>query len=143
MKTLVNRSILQFIRYAFVGCINTVVTFAVIIICKSILGMNPWLSNALGYILGIINSFIWNKHWVFCTSGNYMREAVAFFAGALVCYGIQLLSVWLLFNCTILNTWEYTLFSFTVSGYGVATICGNVIYTVTYYIYNKLITFRK
>lgn len=143
MKLPLNQSAIQFIKYGCVGVINTIVTFGVIILCKSILGLNPWVSNALGYICGIVNSFIWNKRWVFRTSGNYAREAVAFLSGALVCYGIQLLAVWLLFNETGLRTWEYTLFSFTLSGYGIATVCGNVIYTVTYYIYNKLITFRQ
>lgn len=83
MKLPISRSALQFIKYACVGVINTLVTFGVIILCKSILGLNPWISNALGYICGIVNSFIWNKRWVFKTSGHYAREAIAFLSGAL------------------------------------------------------------
>ena len=143
MKLKLSASALQFIRYACVGVLNTIVTFAVIIICKSIIGMNPWVSNALGYICGIINSFIWNKRWVFRTSGHYAREAIAFLSGALVCYGVQLLATWLIYNETGLKSWEYTIHTVTLSGYGIATVAGNIIYTVTYYIYNKLITFRS
>lgn len=133
---------LQFIRYALVGVINTLVTFGVIFICKSLLGINPWVSNALGYVAGIVNSFVWNKRWVFRTSGNYAREATAFACGAAVCYLVQLGAVWALFNLTPLRGWMYTIAGFTLSGYGLATVIGNVVYTVAYYIYNKLVTFR-
>ena len=55
----------QFIRYLLVGVINTLVTLIVIYVCKSILDINQWVSNAIGYVAGLINSFIWNKNWVF------------------------------------------------------------------------------
>lgn len=139
----ISPSALQFIKYACVGVINTLVTFFVIFLCKSVLGVNPWLSNALGYAAGIVNSFLWNKRWVFCTSGHYLREAVIFLSGALVCYVVQLLALWLLVNETGLRTWQCQLWSFTLSGYGIATVLGNIVYTVAYYIYNKLITFRQ
>ena len=51
-------------KYVIVGCMNTAITLGVIFVCKSLLDVNPYLSNALGYIAGLINSFIWNKNWV-------------------------------------------------------------------------------
>ena len=137
------QSLWQFVKYACVGVINTLVTLCVIYVCKSLLGINPLVSNAIGYVCGVINSFLWNKNWVFKTSGRYAAESVKFLAGFFICYGIQLLTVWLLSYKTDLKHFELDIFVFTLSGYGIATLIGNVVYTLTNYIYNKIITFRK
>lgn len=126
-----------------VGVLNTLVTFGVIYFCKSFLDMNLYISNALGYIAGLINSFLCNKTWVFKSEGSYSKEAVIFICGFLICYGIQLLTVWI-FTDYIFDDRIYQLTKhIAISGYGIATIIGNVVYTVVNFIYNKLITFRK
>lgn len=140
----INKSnILQFLKYACVGVLNTLVTLCVIFLCKVIIGINPLVSNAIGYVCGVINSFIWNKRWVFRSSGAYAREAVTFLVGFFICYGLQLLTLWLLSYQTHLKEWEWHIAAFTLSGYGLATIIGNVVYTISNYIYNKLLTFRS
>ena len=53
-----NAPIIQLIKYAIVGVMNTLITLGVIFVCKSILGVNPYVSNALGYVAGLLNSFI-------------------------------------------------------------------------------------
>jgi putative flippase GtrA len=136
------KSLLQFVKYACVGVLNTLVTFIVIFICKSLLGVNPLVSNAIGYVCGLINSFLWNKNWVFKSSGEYWREAVRFFAGFLLCYGLQFLTLWLLSYQSALKEFQLNIFAFTLSGYGIATVLGNVVYTLTNYVYNKVVTFR-
>ena len=55
----------QFLRYLIVGVMNTLVTLVVIYLCKSQWGVNQWVSNGIGYVAGLINSFVWNKLWVF------------------------------------------------------------------------------
>lgn len=134
--------IVQFVKYACVGVLNTIVTLVLIFVCKSILHINPLVSNAIGYVGGVINSFIWNKNWVFKTSGHYWREATRFLVGFLLCYGIQLLTVWLISYKTPMRYYEIDLLGFTLSGYGVATLLGNIVYTVCNFIYNKVVTFR-
>lgn len=141
-REVVRKDMLQFIKYACVGVLNTLVTLGVIFVCKSILGINPLVSNAIGYVAGVINSFIWNKNWVFKTSGHYRSEAIKFIVGFLICYGLQFLTVWLLSYKTQLKEFEFFFIFFTVSGYGVATLIGNVVYTLTNYVYNKLVTFK-
>lgn len=140
--TLSQNDMIQFVRYACVGVMNTLVTLCVIFVCKSLLGVNPLVSNAIGYVCGLINSFIWNKAWVFRTSGHYWKEASRFAVGFAVCYGLQLLAVWLLSYRSGLRDFEMQIFAFTLSGYGVATLAGNVVYTVTNYVYNRIVTFR-
>ena len=142
-RLLRNNSLIQFLKYACVGVLNTLVTLCVIFICKVLLGVNPLVSNAIGYVAGVVNSFLWNKNWVFKTSGHYTREAVKFIVGFLICYGLQFLTAWLLSYQTPLKEFQVYIFAFTLSGYGIATLIGNVVYTMTNYVYNKIVTFRR
>lgn len=134
--------IVQLIKYALVGCMNTLITLGLIFVCKSLLGVNEYLSNAIGYVAGLINSFLWNKNWVFHSRGEYRREMALFFAGFAVCYGLQFLTVWLI-NQSWFGDTEYDLGFFVISGYGIATLVGNVVYTMANFIFNRTITFRK
>lgn len=135
-------TIFQFIKYALVGCLNTGITLFVIFVCKSLLDLNPYIANVLGYVAGLINSFLWNKTWVFKSKNGYSKEAIKFALGFGVCYFIQLLVVFLLSSTTFVNC-QWNLFDiFTISGYGVATLIGNIIYTIANFGYNRIITFK-
>lgn len=133
--------ILQFVRYAMVGALNTILTLVVIYACKDFFGINLWVSNAIGYVAGFVNSFLWNKLWVFHSTAGYLREAVKFIGGFLLCYGLQLLVTWLLTAHSPLTGSEWTLFGFVISGYGISTLIGMVVYTVANFFYNKMVTF--
>lgn len=133
---------IQFLKYGIVGVLNTFVTLFAILICKSVLGLNPYLSNAIGYCLGLLNSFLWNRSWVFkAHSGRWHSQAIRFAIGFGLCYGIQLLVVWAVYRA-FPKDYEMTLSRFVVSGYGIATIVGNVVYTLANFIYNKFVTFH-
>lgn len=136
--------LVQLIKYGIVGVFNTLLTLSVIFICKSYLGVNVYVSNALGYIVGLVNSFIWNRQWVFRSHGRRLtHQALAFISGFLVCYAIQFLVVWLI-NQSWFGKTEYNLYgNVVISGYGIATLVGNVCYTLSNFVYNKLITFKK
>lgn len=132
----------QFVKYCMVGVLNTLVTFGVIYICKSFLGLNLYLSNALGYVAGVVNSFLCNKQWVFRSKRGYRREAVFFLISFMICYAIQLWTVWII-NDSWFGAEVYQLTAtIAISGYGIATLVGNVVYTVTNFLFNKLITFK-
>ncbi len=131
----------RFVKYCLVGVMNTLVTLGVIFVCKSVFGWNPYVSNALGYVAGVVNSFLWNKTWVFRSHGGYRGEALRFAVGFGVCYGAQLMAVWAMTQGS-LGGLEFDLGFFVLSGYGVATLIGNVLYTLLNFVYNKLVTFR-
>lgn len=131
----------QFIKYCIVGVLNTLVCFGVIYLCKSFFGLNLYLSNALGYIAGVINSFLCNKSWVFKSKGSYRREAVKFLVGFGVCYLLQFIVVWMLTESDF-GKIDFRIYSVVISGYGIATILGNVVYTLANFVYNRLVTFR-
>lgn len=134
-------SIQQFIKYCLVGVLNTLVCLVTIFVCKSLLGVNPYVSNAIGYAVGLVNSFVWNRHWVFRSHGRYTAEAVRFVIGFAVCYMAQFAVVYVL-NQSHFGDYEFHIAGFVLSGYGVATLLGNVVYTLCNYVYNRLVVFK-
>lgn len=137
-----NKEIKRFIKYCLVGGLNTLICLGVIFLCKSVLGVNIYLSNVLGYSCGVVNSFIWNKQWVFNSEGRLHREAVKFLIGCGLCYLIQLGIIYLLMRTSLKDT-EILIAGFTLSGYGISTLIGNIVYTVCNFIYNRRITFTS
>lgn len=133
--------IIQFAKYAIVGVMNTLLTLIVIFLCKSVFDINEYVSNAIGYVAGVINSFIWNRQWVFRSNGALSRQAVHFIIGFLVCYAVQFMVVWSL-NQFVLKDLEVNIIVMTLSGYGIATLIGNVCYTLCNFVYNRLVTFK-
>ena len=134
---------IEFLKFIIVGGINTMVTLVVIFVCKSLLDVNPYLSNAWGYVAGVTNSFIWNRLWGFHSSGRIQSEAPRFILGFAVCYLLQLAFVWGVTNLTPLGSMEWDIKGFTLSGYGVATLGGMCVYTLCNYFYNRRIAFRR
>ena len=132
--------LLRFIKYCLVGVLNTLVCLGVIYMCNSLLGMNPYVSNILGYVAGMLNSFLCNKSFVFHSNGSYLREAGKFFLGWAVCYLLQLWVVWML--TSRYGDWDFRICGVVLSGYGIATLLGNVVYTLANFVYNRLVTFR-
>lgn len=135
-------AVVQLAKYALVGVSNSLVTLVTIFVCKSALGVNPYVSNAIGYVLGLVNSFVWNKLWVFHSHRRAHVEAAKFLGGFAVCYGLQLLTVWALVQLTPLGGFLARIGTVAVSGYGVATIIGMAVYTVLNFLFNRLVTFR-
>ncbi len=120
---------------------NTGITLLTIFLCKSVLGVDPYISNVIGYVCGLINSFLWNKQWVFRSHEGFIGEAIRFGTGFGICYGLQFAVVWWLSHGTF-GELVFPLGAFAISGYGVATLLGNVVYTVCNFLYNKIITFK-
>lgn len=132
----------RFLKYCMVGLANTLLTLLVIYVCKSFLGIDPYLSNALGYAAGVINSFIWNRAWVFRSHGAAHWEIIRFLIGFGICYALQFAFVWSI-SSTPFGEKEFYLGFMTLSGYGIATLGGNVLYTACNFLYNRIVTFRS
>lgn len=133
--------LIRFLKYCSVGVLNTLLCLSVIFTCKSLLDLNPYVSNALGYTAGLINSFLWNRKWVFKSDGGMMKEAIKFICGFFICYVLQFVVVWVL-NQSAFGDRYFELGVFTLTGYGIATLIGNIVYTIANFIYNKLVTFK-
>lgn len=134
--------VLQFIKYCCVGLLNTAITLGVIYTCKSLFGCNLYVSNAIGYLCGLANSFFCNKHWVFHSHGRYTAEAAKFVTGFFVCYLLQLWTVWMMTDSAF-GKQEFDILGIVLSGYGIATLTGNIVYTLANFAFSRLVTFRN
>lgn len=132
----------RFARFCAVGVSNTLITLVTIFLCKDLLGVNAYVSNAVGYVAGLVNSFLLNRAWTFRSHGRMHTEAMRFAAGFVLCYLLQLWAVWALAS-TRWGVESYRIAGFAVSGYAIATVVGNVVYTLANFVYNRLVTFRK
>ena len=80
----------QAIKYGIVGVSNTVITAVVIWIMMKLFGCSDVVSNMVGYVAGVLNSFIWNKQWTFRSSAGWLGSAVRFGVVFGVCYLLRL-----------------------------------------------------
>jgi putative flippase GtrA len=81
----------QISRFVAVGILNTIIGVGSYFI---LLDFNIYylLSSLIAHMIGVTNSFIWNKKWTFRTNGNILKEflkfntvyAVAFFVNLLL-----------------------------------------------------------
>jgi putative flippase GtrA len=71
----------QAVRFLVVGLLNTVVDLGAFYLLTLIPGMPDIAAKTISYILGICNSFVWNKYWTFSAkgSGRTGREFGVFF----------------------------------------------------------------
>jgi putative flippase GtrA len=72
----------QAARFIVVGLINTLVDIGAFYLLSLIPGMPHTLAKGISYVLGICNSFFWNKYWTFgaAKSARGAREFAIFFA---------------------------------------------------------------
>lgn len=96
----------QFYRFAIVGCLNVMISFAVFVLCyevwpmarlildisesagawirgalagHGILAVDAAVANVVGYVAGMVNSFLLNKTWTFRAQGNILQQMHRFF----------------------------------------------------------------
>lgn len=144
MNGQVKKTSIQLIKYGLVGISNTIVTFLVFVLLNSLFNVNFYVSNIVGYIAGVLNSFLWNKKWVFKTKNTKVqREMLLFFVGFGFCYIVQLGLLWLLMNFTGLRHLQIAAISDFELGETVIAGLGMVVYTLLNYVYNRFITFRE
>ena len=84
------KTAIQLLKYGVIGASNTIITAVAFYVLNTLLSVAYVPANAVGYVFGVLNSFVWNRNWVFKTKQNLKREALLFVIGFLVCYGLQM-----------------------------------------------------
>jgi len=141
--------LLQAIKYGIVGVINTLLTAITIWIMMHPVfqtgkgeNVSPWvitISNITGFIVGLINSFVWNRKWTFKSKNHWVSEFIRFTTAFLVCYIPQL------FFVNFLNTYTGFRIDFGPLAISHAYTCqllGIVFYTSLNFLLNKYYTFK-
>ncbi len=85
----------SFIKFALVGCLNTGITIGTYSLL-TYLNINYIIANVIGYSLGTLNSYIWNKNWVFKSKQEHKKVLFKFITVNLLTLGFNTLFLYLL-----------------------------------------------
>ena len=136
---------IQLLKYGVIGASNTLITLVTFYLLNTQLGLSYGISNVVGYVLGVINSFVWNRNWVFKTKNNFKRELLLFVCGFLICLALQLCVSWILLEGL---DWKnlpddiIPFFPMQKAGQNIVMVLAMVVYTLANYAYNRFVTFR-
>lgn len=84
------RIVNQIVKFGLVGILNTFVSLSTILMLMNYFHISYILANFCGFILAVINSFIWNKLWTFYGKGRIKTELTLFIIIFIICYLAQL-----------------------------------------------------
>ena len=120
----------QVFKYGIVGASNTLLTFAAYFTLAELFGCNKNLSNLIGYVAGLANSFIWNKQWTFKQTGAWIGSSIRFLAGFIACYILQrLLFDYLNVHLPVPHTYNF--------------IIAMIFYNILFFLSSKYIIFKE
>lgn len=127
------------IRYIFFGGLNVIVTwvsYAALVLA----GIDPVLSNAASWVIGVVFAFIVNKLYVFgsksLTFGVVARELVTFFGARIITGLIAIFGFPVLYDMGLNQSFM------GVDGF-IAKITVSVIEIALNYVFSKYYIFRK
>ena len=144
-KEKARQTVVQLLKYGVIGVFNTLITLVTFYFLNTRLGLAYGISNVTGYVLGVINSFLWNRNWVFKTKNNFRRELMLFVCGFLMCLALQLCISWILLEGL---GWKnlpddiIPFFPMEKPGQNIVMVLAMVAYTLANYIYNRFVTFH-
>ncbi|MDO4564594.1 MAG: GtrA family protein [Clostridia bacterium] len=99
-----SESLVQFIKFALVGASNTLVTLIVGFLLKNLVGV--YAAQTIGYICGLINSYVWNTVWTFKKERKRnASEMIKFVVVNVAVWAISLGLIALLQNVFHLDSW--------------------------------------
>ena len=78
------------LRYAVAGVINTLAGLGAIGLW-TLLGVTPYLANALGYAVGLVIAYLNSRYLVFRSNRPVRKESIRFVSSFAVCYALNLL----------------------------------------------------
>lgn len=87
----------KFLKFGTVGIFNTLITIGFFALLVH-LGMNYIAANITAYLIGMINSFFWNKNWVFQVQSGHASLFIKFVLVNLITLGFNTLCLYMLVN---------------------------------------------
>lgn len=122
---------IKILKFCLVGFSNAIVAAIVVYVMMHLFSYDYKISNICGYILSVINSFIWNKIWVFkAHNTNLWKEFICFGLAFLVAYLSQFMFLLLLVEHLGVN--EYW-----------AQFAGLFVYGAINFVMNRRLTFTE
>lgn len=115
-------------RFSLVGVLNTLVGYGVIFLLLYV-GFIAEVANTLGYLVGFVNSYFFNKNWTFKSKNSHKSDFVRFGISVLVAFVAQ-------FICM-----SVSIRIFEVNVYA-AQIIGGIIYVIVGFLLSKFFVFK-
>lgn len=85
----------QFLKFGAVGFLNTLITIGTYSVLMYF-DVNYLIANVFGYALGVLNSYYWNKKWVFKADHSQKSMFTKFVVVNLITLGFNTLILYLL-----------------------------------------------
>ena len=122
----------QFLKFGFVGIINTVINIGILMLFTEVFGWRWQTANILGFVLSVINAFLWNAFWVFKGNREGFKKTIPKFV---ITYVVTfLLAQFILLPILIDNIGIKTLW---------ASLCSTCVTTLINFFLSKFWTFKK
>lgn len=99
----------QLVKFSIVGISNTLIAYSTYSVCVY-LGFHYLVSNIAGFIVSVLNAYLWNDKYVFKKNEGETRNAIKALGKTYVAYGftgLLLASVILFVFVDLLNISEY------------------------------------
>ena len=131
MYELLNGEILlKFMKFGAVGISGLFVDFGVTFLCKEIIKIQKYISNAIGFTMAASTNYLLNRIWTFQSHDpGIALEFSKFFIVSLIGLGINTLILWLLVSKSRMNFYLSKLFAIAVVM--IWNFLANLLYTFT------------
>ena len=114
-------------KFLTVGLLNTIIGLSVIYLAMFFFKVNPFVSNAIGYGVGLFLGYFLNKRWTFSSHHHDKSSLVIYLCVIAFSYLVNMAVVYFAINYIYLNPY-------------VAQLLGMISYTIISYIgCNKLV----
>ncbi len=119
-----------FPKFIFVGVINTALGYLIIFSSLYLLKISPEISNALGYGVGLLISYILNRCFTFNSSQVKHKEFLRFFTVFCIAYATNfIVLLFLIHRCGVSD--------------GLSQILAGMVYVSTSFFMNKHYVFER
>lgn len=125
-----NTWLLQLLKFGIVGVSNTLITALVIALLLKVLHVSDFTANVVGYLAGLINSFVWNRRWTFAVKSKIKDTVFKFILIFVVSYAVQ----WGVVSLLLRLHWFDAYW---------CHLSGMVVYTLLNFLLNKFYTFKN
>ena len=128
----------SFVRFLFVGVLNTLIGLSSILIIFNVVGIGYWLSTFLGNTIGGVTSYFLNRRITFRSNTSFKRSWWKFMLVVLLCYASSYsIGLWIV-------KWASPFFPELSRAFidNAAVIVGSGLYTISNYLGHRYITFR-
>jgi len=127
----------QGIKFSIVGVLNTIVCLVAVFILTNFLKLSYVPSIIIGNIIGVTNSFFWNKYFTFKTKKLTVIETILFIFVFFLSTGLQILIFKII---KVYADTDFYIFKYTIK---LPFLLSMIAYTAVFFIGSKFIAFNN